>query len=52
MNIGILGVGALTEKIVAGLYQSGKRGNIILSPRNAHLSKELHVRFGCTVAEK
>lgn len=51
MNIGILGVGALTEKIVVGLHQTAGHGNIILSPRNCLLSRELHVRFGCAVAE-
>lgn len=46
--IGILGVGGLAELMVRGLQGSGHR--LVLSPRNAGVSKRLAADFGCEVA--
>lgn len=50
MKTGILGVGELTEKVVAGLYRKGATAEIVLSPRNAGRAGRLRETFGCRVA--
>lgn len=48
-NIGVLGVGALTEKVVRGLRRSGYSGAIRLSPRNQQRAQALSEASGCHV---
>lgn len=48
-NIGVLGVGALTEKVVRGLRRSGYNGAIRLSPRNQRRAQALSDESGCQV---
>lgn len=51
MRTGILGVGELTEKVVAGLCRTQNAVEIILSPRNAARAEMLRDAYGCLVAE-
>ncbi|PRD16925.1 NAD(P)-binding domain-containing protein [Pantoea coffeiphila] len=51
MRTGILGVGELTEKVVAGLCQTQNAVEIILSPRNAARAEKLREAYGCLVTE-
>ncbi|MBK0079801.1 NAD(P)-binding domain-containing protein [Kosakonia sp. S58] len=51
MRTGILGVGDLTEKIVAGFYRAQTAAEIILSPRNAARAEKLRDAYGCQVAK-
>lgn len=48
-NLGILGVGDLTDKIVRGLRRSGHNKSIFLSPRNDERSAQLASDCGCKV---
>ena len=50
MKTGVLGVGELTEKIVAGLTAAGTAADIVLSPRNAARADRLRETCGCQVA--
>lgn len=50
-NLGILGVGELTEKVVLGLRRSGFNGNIYLSPRNHERAASLAADSQCTLME-
>ncbi|MGZ9706518.1 pyrroline-5-carboxylate reductase family protein [Pseudomonas sp. GNP013] len=49
LNIGILGVGELTEKVVIGLRRSGFTGQILLSARNHERAQALANRCACEV---
>jgi pyrroline-5-carboxylate reductase len=49
LNIGVLGVGALTEKVVIGIRQSGFTGKILLSPRNQERAQRLARLWLCEV---
>ena len=51
MRTGILGVGDLTEKVVAGFYRAQTAAEIILSPRNAARAEKLRDAYGCEVAK-
>ena len=51
LNIGILGVGELTEKIVIGLRRSGFSGRVLLSPRNNDRARELCRLWACEIAQ-
>ena len=51
LNIGILGVGELTEKIVIGLRRSGFSGRVLLSPRNNDRARELSRLWACEIAQ-
>jgi len=45
-RLGFVGVGAIAEALITGLCAGGEqRGNFLLSPRNAQLSKGLAERF-------
>lgn len=48
-NLGILGVGDITEKIVRGLRRGGFNKSIHLSPRNDERSAQLASDCGCQV---
>ncbi len=48
--IGYLGVGHLASYTIAALRHGGHDGEIILSPRNAEVAKDLSERFGSKVA--
>lgn len=50
-QIGILGVGELTEKVVMGLRRSGYTGRICLSPRNQKRAEALRDDWGCEVMD-
>lgn len=50
-QIGILGVGELTEKAVIGLRRSGYAGRIVLSPRNQNRAEMLRSHWNCEVME-
>lgn len=50
-NLGILGVGELTEKVVYGLRRSGFYGNIYLSPRNQERSGRLATDYNCQLMD-
>ncbi|WP_286809057.1 NAD(P)-binding domain-containing protein [Leclercia sp. UBA2479] len=50
MKMGVLGVGELTEKIVAGLTAAETAAEIVLSPRNATRAERLRETCGCRVA--
>lgn len=50
LNVGILGVGELTEKIVIGLRRSGFSGKVLLSPRNNDRAQELSRVWACEIA--
>lgn len=50
MKMGILGVGELTEKIVAGLAAAETAAEIVLSPRNAGRADRLRETCGSQVA--
>ncbi|AHL74373.1 pyrroline-5-carboxylate reductase [Stutzerimonas stutzeri] len=50
-NLGILGVGELTEKVVLGLRRGGYDGNIYLSPRNHERATSLLADSGCHLME-
>ncbi|MBL0844587.1 NAD(P)-binding domain-containing protein [Pseudomonas mediterranea] len=47
--IGVLGVGALTEKVVRGLRRGGFSAPIYLSPRNVERAESLARDFDCDV---
>jgi pyrroline-5-carboxylate reductase len=47
LNIGILGVGELTEKVVIGLRRSGFGGRVLLSPRNHERAQQLAEQWDC-----
>lgn len=49
MKVGVLGVGELTEKIVAGLTAAGTAADIVLSPRNAARADRLRETCGSQV---
>ena len=49
LNIGILGVGELTEKVVIGLRRSGFTGRVLLSPRNHERAQQLSKVWACDV---
>ncbi|MGY2177763.1 NAD(P)-binding domain-containing protein [Pseudomonas azotoformans] len=49
LNIGILGVGELTEKVVIGLRRSGFGGRVLLSPRNHERAQQLAEQWDCEV---
>ena len=51
MKLGILGVGELTEKIVAGVYRVDPSAEIILSPRNTQRAAKLNLSYGCRIAD-
>lgn len=48
-NLGILGVGDITDKVVRGLRRSGHTQGIFLSPRNDERSAQLASDCGCRV---
>ena len=50
-NLGILGVGELTEKVVIGLRRAGYKGNIYLSPRNHERATALAEHCRCEPME-
>lgn len=50
-NLGILGVGELTEKVVLGLRQSGYEGAIYLSPRNHERATRLATDCHCQIMD-
>ena len=50
-QIGILGVGELTEKVVMGLRRSGYTGRICLSPRNQKRAEALRDNWDCEVMD-
>lgn len=45
--IGIIGAGHLASYTVAGLRKAGNASEIILSPRNAAVGRQLAQRYGC-----
>lgn len=47
LNIGVLGVGELTEKVVIGLRRSGFAGRVLLSPRNHERARQLSKQWAC-----
>ncbi|WP_437880627.1 NAD(P)-binding domain-containing protein [Pseudomonas sp. LRF_L74] len=49
-ELGILGVGELTEKVVIGLRRGGFEGAIHLSPRNPERARRLASECGCRIA--
>jgi len=49
LNIGILGVGELTEKVVIGLRRSGFAGRMLLSARNHERAQQLRAEWACDV---
>ena len=49
LNIGILGVGELTEKVVIGLRRGGFTGRVLLSPRNQARAEQLGKIWACEV---
>ncbi len=49
LNIGILGVGELAEKLVIGLRRSGFTGRVLLSPRNQARAQQLARLWACEV---
>lgn len=49
LNIGVLGVGELTEKVVIGLRRGGFTGRILLSPRNQERAQKLARLWLCEV---
>ncbi|SDS22632.1 pyrroline-5-carboxylate reductase [Halopseudomonas litoralis] len=49
--IGVLGVGALTEKVVRGLRRGGRRAPIYLIPHNSHQAASLARDFDCEILE-
>jgi pyrroline-5-carboxylate reductase len=51
LNVGILGVGELTEKVVIGLRRSGFAGRIVLSPRNHERAQQLREAWACEVMD-
>lgn len=50
MTIGVIGVGQLASALVEGWARAGWAGDILLSPRNAAITRDLARRFGCRVA--
>lgn len=48
-NLGILGVGDITENVVRGLRRSGFKKSILLSPRNNERSAQLASDCGCQI---
>ena len=47
--LGVIGAGHLASYTIAALMKSDHQGEILLSPRNAHVAADLSSRFGCRV---